>query len=64
MYARLLRQQLPGDMVRDLQVRMVDGELETRLDLVRELTPDEEQWLSRVQAATLERLRADLGKPL
>jgi hypothetical protein len=43
---------------------MVDGELETRLDLVRELTPDEEQWLSRVQAATLERLRADLGKPL
>jgi hypothetical protein len=64
MYARLLRQQLPGEMVRDLQVRMVDGELETRLDLVRELTPDEEQWLSRVQAATLERLRADLGKPL
>ena len=64
MYARLLRQQLPGDMVRDLQVRMVDGELETRLDLVRQLTPDEEQWLSRVQAATLERLRADLGKPL
>ena len=64
MYARLLRQQLPGDMVRDLHVRMVDGELETRLDLVRELTPDEEQWLSRVQAATLERLRADLGKPL
>ena len=61
MYARMLRQQLPGDLVRDLQVRMVEGELETRLDLVRDLTPGEEQWLSGVQAATLERLRANLG---
>lgn len=61
MYARMLRQQLPGDLVRDLQVRMVQGELETRLDLVRDLTPEEDQWLSQVQTATLERLRATLG---
>ena len=40
---------------------LVEGELETRLDLVRDLTPGEEQWLSGVQAATLERLRANLG---
>ncbi len=62
LYARLLRQQLPGDLVRDLQVRMVDGELETRLDLVRDLTPEEEVWLSRLQAEALDRLRASLGK--
>ena len=61
LYARMLRQQLPGDLVRDLQVRMVDGELETRLDLVRDLTAGENQWLSEVQAATLERLRATLA---
>lgn len=60
MYARMLRQQLPGELVRGLEVRMVEGELETRLDLVRELDPAEEQWLSQVQAETLKRLRENL----
>jgi len=60
MYRRLLRLALPGELVRDLQVTLVEGQMETRLDLVRELTAAEEEWVGELQGATLERLRATL----
>ena len=39
---------------------LVEGQMETRLDLVRELTAAEEEWVGELQGATLERLRATL----